>query len=98
MELDYSGWPVPVFCNYDFRPAFGSFHRTLPLAPSRKIERTWLLSFKVIRGTVHEHHDVGVLFDCAAVSQVSKVRPLVIARLGRPVQLRQREHRDAELF
>ena len=47
---------------------------------------------------VDEHHDVGVLLDRARFAQVRELRPLVGARLGVAVELRESDDRDLELL
>ena len=48
--------------------------------------------------TEHEQHHVGVLLDRAGLAQVRKLRPLVVAALDLPRQLRERQDRDVEFL
>ena len=56
-----------------------------------------LLVGEIIFLAIHEHHDVGVLFDRAGFAQVRQHRALVVAGIDAERELRQRQHRHLEV-
>src|SRR5665213_3784851 len=96
-QFDHAGRAVALFADDDFGLAVHQRHVELPLFVFRRADPRLLVG-EVIFLAVHEHHDVGVLFDRTGFTQVGQLRALVVAAFDLARQLRQRDDRNVQFL
>ena len=96
LKIDGAGWPVALLANDDFGFTVDCGHFGLPLDVLVRT-RARLLVAEVIFFAEHEQYDVRVLLDRSRFTQIRQLRPLVVAVLDLPRQLRQRQNRYIDI-